>query len=639
MPGTEVVRKQSVLGGAAGIALLAFALIYRFYPSAGRPEPQPPQPIAPSSAQAPMTSLAPLPYTVPGGTAAVPPPEQASTQVPPPEPATPAPLPTKAIAALLKRADKAFAAEHLLEPKDNNALDLYQQVLASDKDNKAARDGVEKIHKSLLQQAGGALDRGDTKEAERLTAALGTLADSSDDVASLEARTRTLKQVMPMLSRAVDLLKQGRATAPANDNALNVYHEVIKLDPGNKLADAGLAQIEQGYLERALGAAAQDDFESADQVLADASSIRPGSHELLDTRSRIEGIRRQRATNTLAQATSALDSGNAELAQLLEQKALGMSPDLPGIEQFNERLRNARLYASFSPGQVITDKFLDRHGNAPSVMVIPTGSFTMGSPVDEDGHRPSEEPQREVKISAGFALGRNDVTVAEFRAFVSDTSYVTDAEKAGSSSIYNEESGRISDHRGTTWRDDYLGERAADNLPVLHVSWNDATAYAQWLASRTGKNYRLPSEAEFEYALRAGKATRYPWGDGNPLKIYENVTGIELSPRLKRSWAKAFPHYDDNSWGPAPVGKYLANAFGLYDMNGNVSKWMADCWHDNYTRAPADSKAWVNPGCASHVVRGGSWGSAPDQVRSAYRLSAPTETRSARVGMRIARDL
>jgi len=639
MPGTEVVRKQSVLGGAAGIALLAFALIYRFYPSAGRPEPQLPQPIAPSSAQTPVTPLAPLPYTLPGNSVAVPTPTPAPVGETPAEPVTPAPLPSKAIAALLKRADKAFAAEHLLEPKDNNALDLYQQVLASDKDNKAARDGIEKIHKSLLQQAGGALDRGDTKEAERLTAALGTLADSSEDVASLEARTRTLKQVMPMLSHAVDLLKQGRATSPANDNALNVYHEVIKLDPGNKLADAGLAQIEQVYLERALGAAAQDDFESADQVLADASSIRPGSHELLDTRSRIEGIRRQRATNTLAQATSALDSGNAELAQLLEQKALGMSPDLPGIEQFNERLRNARLYASFSPGQVITDKFLDRHGNAPPVVVIPTGSFTMGSPADEDGHRPSEEPQREVKIGAGFALGRDDVTVAEFRAFVGDTSYVTDAEKAGSSSIYNEESGRISDHRGTTWRDDYLGERAADNLPVLHVSWNDATAYAQWLASRTGKNYRLPSEAEFEYALRAGKATRYPWGDGNPLKIYENVTGIELSPRLKRSWAKAFPRYDDNAWGPSPVGRYLVNAFGLYDMNGNVSKWMADCWHDNYTRAPADSKAWVNPGCASHVVRGGSWGSAPDQVRSAFRLAAPTDTRSARVGLRVARDL
>ena len=641
MPGTEVVRKQSVLGGAAGIALLLFALLYRFYPSAGRSEPSAPQPAPAPSLQLPVAPLAPLPYTVTTAPPLAPPspaPAPAAESAPS-EPAAPAPIPTKAIAELLKRADKAYAADHLIEPKDANALALYQQVLAADKDNKAAQEGMEKIHKSLLQQAGAALDRGDAKESGRLIAALAAMSAPGDDVAALEARERTLKQVMPMLSHAADLLRQGRATAPFNDNALNVYHEVVKLDPGNKLADAGLAQIERGYLDRALGAAAQDDFDGADQVLGEASSIRPGSHELLDTRSRIEGIRHQRAANTLAQANSALDSGNPELARMLEQKALGISPDLPGVDEFERRLRNARLYASFSPGQVITDKFLDRQGSAPPVVVIPTGSFTMGSPESEEGHRSSEEPQREVKIDTGFALGRDDVTVAEFRAFVNDANYVTDAEKFGSSSIYNEESGRISDHKGTTWRDDYLGERAADTLPVIHVSWNDAVAYAQWLSARTGKTYRLPSEAEFEYALRAGKSTRYPWGDGNPFKIYENVTGSELSPHLKRSWAKAFPRYDDNAWGPAPVGKYLANAFGLFDMNGNVSKWVADCWHDNYTRAPADSKAWVNPGCAAHVVRGGSWGSAPDQVRSAYRLAAPTETRSARVGFRVARDL
>jgi formylglycine-generating enzyme required for sulfatase activity len=288
---------------------------------------------------------------------------------------------------------------------------------------------------------------------------------------------------------------------------------------------------------------------------------------------------------------------------------------------------------------VIVDKFLDRHGAAPAVVVVPTGTFKMGSPPGEEGHRPSEEPLREVKIDTGFAMARDDVSVAEFRAFVDDSNYITDAEKAGGSAIYNEESGRIAERHGATWRDDYLGERAADNLPVIHVSWNDAVAYAQWLSARTAKNYRLPSEAEFEYALRAGKQTRYPWGDGNPNKIYENVTGTELSPHLKRSWAKAFPRYDDGFWGPAPLGKFLPNAFGLFDMNGNVSKWVADCWHDNYTRAPADSRAWINPGCTNHVVRGGSWGSAPDQVRAAYRLAAPAETRSARVGFRVARDL
>ena len=639
MPGTEVVRKQSVLGGAAGIALLAFALAYRFYPTAQRSEPLTVQPVASVPLQAPATTLAPLPYPEPPSPLrAVPSPERPVDTAPASPPAEPAP-PPKALAALLRKADQALAADHLIEPKENSALALFQQVFEADKNNAQAKDGVEKIHNLLLQQTQAALDRGDEKESARLIAQFAALPGSEDEVAGLRGRERILHQVNPLLSHAADLLRQGHALEPPGDNALTVYRQVMKLDPGNKLADAGLTQIESSFIERALAAAAQDNFDDADKILSDASAIHPGSQPLQDTRSRIEGIRRKRAENTLAQANSALDAGDADLARLLEQKALGISPDLPGVEDFNERLRNARLYASFSPGQVITDKFLDRHGSAPAVVVIPTGTFAMGSSPSEEAHRPSEEPQRNVVISAGFALGRYDVTVAEFRQFTSDSGYVTDAERLGSSSIYNEESGRIVEKHGVTWRDDYLGEHAQDNLPVIHVSWNDATAYAAWLAQRTGKNYRLPSEAEFEYTLRAGSAARYPWGNGNPGKTYENITGNELSPHLKRSWAKAFPRYDDGSWGPSPVGKYLPNAFGLYDMDGNVSEWVADCWHDNYTRAPADSRAWLNPGCATHVVRGGSWGSAPDQVRSAYRLAAPTETRSARVGMRIARDL
>jgi formylglycine-generating enzyme required for sulfatase activity len=641
MPGTEVVRKQTVLGGAAGIALLVFALIWRFYPGAHHAEPQTAPPVASAPIPAPSMTLVRSPFVpVP-----VPQPTASTTLLPqPPDVVPPAAPPPKAIAALLKKADKALAADHLIEPAGSSALALYQQVLGSDKDNAAAQAGMEKIHKSLLQQTQTALDRGDEKESARLIAVLGELpnelSDRGEELAALQTHEKTLKQVMPLLTHGAELLKQGHATEPADGNALAVYRDVIKLDPGNKLADQGLAKIERDYLDRALGAAAQDDFSGADKILADAATLRPGSHEMLDTHTRIEGIRRQRAANTLAQANSALDSGNADLAQLLEQKALGLSPDLAGVDEFNQRLRNARLYASFNPGQVITDKFLDRHGSAPPLVVIPTGSFAMGSPADEDGHRASEEPQRQVKIDAGFALGRDDVTVAEFRTFINDAGYVTDAEKAETSSVYDEESGRIIDRHGITWRNDYLGDKAGDTFPVIHISWNDANAYAQWLAARTGKNYRLPSEAEFEYALRAGAATRYPWGDGNPTKIYANVTGDgERSPRLKRSWAKAFPHYDDHFWGPAPVGSFPPNKFGLHDIDGNVSEWVEDCWHDNYTRAPADSRAWINPGCASHVVRGGSWGSAPDQERSAYRIAAPSDTRSARVGVRVARDL
>lgn len=640
MPGTEIVRKQTVLGGAAGIALLAVALVYRFYPVSGHIVLRSPGPAEPTAVPSATLQSAPVtPPLVPVASAPV-----KQTPVAPPEPvpppAVPAEPPTKEIAALLKKADKAFADDRLIEPKDVNALALYRKVLADDATNAAALAGIEKIHNSLLQQATDALDKGDDRVASKLIDVIGSIAKTGDDYTALQTRLKTLRQVSPLLTHAADLMQQGRALTPPEDNALDVYRHVLKLDPANKLADQGLAQIERDYLDRALAAAAQDDFSGADTILGQASAIRPGSKSLLDTRTRIEGIRHERAVNTLSQANSALDAGDPNLAELLAQKALGLSSDLSGVDEFNRKLRNARLYASFSPGQAITDKFLDRHGSAPTLIVVPIGSFVMGSPDTDAEHRSTEEPQREVKIETGFALGRDELTVGEFGAFVDDSSYTTDAEKTGSSTIYDEESGRLIERRGITWRDDYLGNRAAEDLPVIHVSWNDATAYARWLSARTGKPYRLPSEAEFEYALRAGSTARYPWGDGNPVKPTENLTGDgDRSPHLKRSWAKAFPKYDDGFWGPAPVAKFPPNAFGLRDMDGNVSEWTADCWHDNYTRAPADSRAWVNPGCAAHVIRGGSWGSAPDQARSSYRLAAPSDTRSARVGIRVARDL
>jgi formylglycine-generating enzyme required for sulfatase activity len=643
MPGTEVVRKQTVLGGAAGIALLAFALVYRFYPIHGHivlRSPSPIEPTATPDATLRSAPIAPAPVvTVPQAAPAP------VAQTPPPapvvvEPAAPATPPTKEIAASLKKAGKAFDEGRLYEPKDTNALALYRKVLADDPNNAAAAAGIEKVHNYLLQQANDALDKGDEKTTGKLIEVIGGISKTGDDYTQLALRLKTLRQVAPLLTHAADLMQQGRALEPADDNALAVYRQVLTLDPANKLADQGLVQIERDFLDRALAAAAQDDYAGADKILDQAAAVRPGSQNLLDTRTRIEGIRRQRAANTMAQANSALDAGDPNLAETLAQKALALTPDLAGIDEFNRKLRNARLYASYAPGQVVTDKFLDRHGEAPPLVVVPTGSFVMGSSDADSEHRSTEGPQREVKIDAGFAMGRDEISVGAFGAFIGDASYATDAERIGTSTIYDEESGRLIERRGVTWRDDYLGARATEDMPVIHVSWSDAVAYTKWLAARTGKPYRLPSEAEFEYALRAGSTTRYPWGDSNPSKPLENLTGdLDRSPRFKRSWAKSFAKYDDGYWGPAPIGKFPADAFGLRDMDGNVSEWIDDCWHDNYTRAPSNSHAWVNPGCAVHVIRGGSWGSAPDQVRSSYRLAAPADTRSARVGFRVARDL
>ncbi|HET6546356.1 MAG TPA: SUMF1/EgtB/PvdO family nonheme iron enzyme [Rhodanobacteraceae bacterium] len=637
MPGTENIRSQHAFGGTIGIVLLGFALTYRFFPGVLELHPQAQQQAATTQANRRTAAPWAAERTQPAATSSTG--KVTGTSLAQAIAMGP-PLPTsKATAALLKKARLAEQRDKSIRPDRSKAIALYRQALQQDPDNAEALNGLRRIGGAVRDWAVAALERGDEEEAQRYATLFAELPHSEEELAGLHARLKTLHQVLPLLTHAADLMRTGHALTPAGDNALAVYRKVLALDQGNRLADAGLASIERSYLDRALAAAAQDDFSGADAILAEASAIRPGSHDLLDTRARVEGIRRQRAETVLSQARSALDSGNADLAERLGKRAQSISPDLVGLDEFNQRLHNARLYASLSPGQVIRDRLLDLSGAAPPVVVIPTGSFVMGSPADEPGHADNEEPQRQVRITAGFALGQTEVTVGQFRDFVRASNYRTDAGRLGTGSVYDEKTGRMSDRHGVTWQDDYHGQHAADDLPVINVSWNDAQAYLGWLTRHTGKTYRLPSEAEFEYALRARSTARYPWGEGNPAKPVGNFTGEGDRSPSKRSWSRAFARYSDGYWGPAPVKSFVPNTFGLYDMDGNVSEWVRDCWHDNYVRAPRTSAAWINPGCQAHVIRGGSWGSDPAQVRSAFRIAAPSNTRSARVGFRIARDL
>lgn len=641
MPGTEITRKQQNIGGTIGIIVLGAALVYRFFPNILHVTPQEQQPVSASAAvpiaSTPWTAELPVPNaplaTVPGS-----PEEIGTTFADAVSMGPPAPV-TKVVAATLKRARAAEEQGKILDPPDNNAITLYRAVLDKDAKNADALTGLKRLGGAIRDWAIAAMQRGDEESAQRYVAAVGDLPHAENELANLREELKTLHQVMPLLAHAAGLLQQGKIEGTGDETALAVYRKVMTIDPGNSLADQGLAKVERGYLDRALAASAQDDFAETDRILASAAAIRPGSQALQDTRARIEGIRHQRADMVLAQARSALDSGNPDMAEDLAKKAQAISPDLGGLDDFNQRVRNARLYASYKPGQVLRDNFLAIAGTAPALVVIPTGSFVMGSAADEEDHRDSEEPQRRVSISTGFALGQTDVTVSQFRDFVRAASYKSDAEKIGAGSFYDENTGRLSDRRGVDWKNDFHGERGGDNLPVINVSWNDAVAYVAWLTQQTGKSYRLPSETEFEYALRAGSVSRYPWGDGNPDRVIGNFTGEGDRSSSRRSWSRAFPNYSDGYWGPAPVKSFPPNAFGLYDMAGNVSEWVLDCWHDNFTRAPRDSQAWVNPGCQRHVVRGASWGSAPEQVRSAYRTSAPADTRSAQIGFRVARDL
>jgi len=645
MPSNATLRRQRTLGGALGVIVLGFALMYHFFPrlfhvdptltprrsmSMGATAPagglQPERPSATNELNAgPPLTLAPAAVIAAHSNRNADLPRQLSADPP-------------AVQALLERASKALRAGQLAGGAES-AASLFAQALKEKPDSRRAAQGLFDVRARLVAEIDQDIALGDADAASDLIDALRTLPDTAADVTQLEAGLKTLVKVRPMLVRAASLLQQGKVDQPRGESALDMYREVQKLDPQNAVAEQGIFQVQRAVLDRALAAVAQNDFAGADRALAEAQTIRPGSQQMLDVHKRVDDMRTQRANGVLAQAKSALDAGNIELARKLAAQARGIDAAVKGLQDFDEQLTNARLYASYKPGQVFSDRYLDLPGKTPAMVVIPTGNFQMGAPNGDDGHIDAELPQHTVAIGKGFAMARTAVTVGEFREFVRASGYVPDSLKLGGSSVYDERSGALRDDSDATWQDDYAGHKADDKLPVVNVSWRDATAYADWLSQRTGKVYRLPSEAEFEYALRGGTTSRYWWGDGVPTHPVENLTGSGDRSHRGRRWSNAFRGYRDGYWGPAPVMSFAANPFGLYDINGNVSEWVQDCWHDSYIRAPNDGTAWLNPGCRARVVRGGSWGSSPDQVNSAYRQGANGDVRNGRVGFRVVREL
>jgi formylglycine-generating enzyme required for sulfatase activity len=441
------------------------------------------------------------------------------------------------------------------------------------------------------------------------------------------------------LRAAGEALRAGKIDLPADDCAWSHYRAVHDLDPENAEAQQGLLAVQAALVSRAIKVAQDLDFDLAERILDDAALVRE-SRELIDeAQEEIFTFRTQHAEELEVRAVRAMDAGNFARAEreLIELIALGDADSM--VNQLRRRLEEARIYGGFRPGQVIRDHFINRALWTPESVVVMAGSFMMGSSAFEDGRQDNEGPRHRVTFRRGFAIGRTEVTVEEFRTFVDKTGYHTDAEKQGYSTVYNHHSGRLTRRDDVNWELNYEGKRAKDNDPVVHVSWNDAAAYVQWLARGTGKSYRLPTEAEFEYALRAGRKTKYWWGDGVPAKAVENLTGEHDVSRGRRQWSTYFDNYTDKYWGPAPVASFGTNPFGLHDIAGNVGEWVADCWHDTYFRAPIDGSAWLNPGCKVRIIRGGYWASSPDQARSAFRLSAPADRRDARIGFRVARDL
>lgn len=542
-----------------------------------------------------------------------------------------------------RRAAAALAEGRLFDGPDD-AIPLYLALQRLDPADARAKTGLGRSLDRLLDQGAQALrhaeDRTESlRRARQIAAVARTVAPGDPAVAAYLARVDEADQLTRLNLASERALREGRL-GEGGGGALAGFREVLKWKPGQPRAMQGVAAVESAMIRRAEAAAHAGDFATARVWLDHAAGVREDAQTVADARVRVEAIR-------MARIVELRDAGVRDLATPLGLKdARGKLAEVlriaePGnrvAAEFRERIDLATHYGLFRPGQAFTDA-LHNGGRGPEMVVVPHGGFSMGATDDEAEAADAEKPAHYVRFDRGFAMARHAVTVGEFRRFVEATQYRPRATRRGHSIVYDERSGNFVRRSGVDWRSDYAGEPAADDMPVLHVSVYDAEAYAEWLAGQTGHGYRLPSEAEYEYALRAGRQGRYPWGNGQPPRGTANLTGGNDRSPSGRSWNNAFVGYGDGYWGPAPVGRFRANAFGLKDLDGNTSEWVADCWHASYRRAPADGAAWFNPGCRSRVVRGGSWASSPAQARAAWRSSSDSDMTNARVGFRVVRGI
>jgi formylglycine-generating enzyme required for sulfatase activity len=232
--------------------------------------------------------------------------------------------------------------------------------------------------------------------------------------------------------------------------------------------------------------------------------------------------------------------------------------------------------------------------DCPEMVVVPAGSFMMGSPSGQISEW--EIPLHGVTIAKAFAVSKYELTFAEWDACVAHADCIQHVSDSG-------------------W--------GRNRQPVINVNWGDAKSYVAWLSRITGKEYRLLSEAEYEYAMRGGQQTIYPWGNAITL----NGTAMANCNKCSSQW---------DGKQTAPVGSFAPNSFGLYDMVGNVLEWVQDCWHRNYEGAPPDGSAWTSGDCSIHVARAGSWGTS---LRPANRYWHYSDNRDNNLGFRVARTL
>jgi formylglycine-generating enzyme required for sulfatase activity len=490
---------------------------------------------------------------------------------------------------------------------------------------------LREVEQALAQSvaAGEAAREAALRELQQYQAELRTLRDSlAERDAALDRAKQGLSERDAALDRAKQALSEREAALDRAKQALSERDTTLdRTRQALSERDSRLAALsrERAALERAL--------EARTQAAADSAAAAPRAVHL-------------RAPVVEPPAAPMVDVGRVEAPTPAAPPAPTLSPELPRSRRLGGPARAigwsaaALLVAAFAwlfahrspppqpavptaaaaptPGSVIRDC-----ASCPGMTVLPAGRFKQGS-----ARGPAfEQPLHWVVIGRSIAMSTSPVTLQDFGQFVA----ATGRDMQGCDTYDGEWKHRAAD----SWEHPGFAQTAAH--PVTCVSWSDAKAYANWLSTKTGHRYRLPSASEWEYAARAGAEMSPLWGpDGQGACADANVADASAGRRYP-GWA-VFP-CDDGYAYTAPVGTFKANAFGLKDMLGNVLQWTEDCWHGNYAGAPVDGSAWLDGDCAAHELRGASWFSSPSYVRADYRDRFPADYRTSSVGIRLVRDI
>ena len=405
------------------------------------------------------------------------------------------------------------------------------------------------------------------------------------------AQTRT-RQAIRAWQAAKGMDETGYLTREQADTLIALGQEV-EAQRGAQAAAARAARAEAARQARQADDAAYAESQRLDTAAAYAEYLRAypqGQH--------VQEARAREAARRAEQRAQADDAAYAQAVEADTAAAYGeylaAYPEGRHVEEARER----QAQPQYQVGQTFSDT-LQSGGQGPEMVVVPAGTFRMGCVSGRDC-QDDELPVHQVTIARPFAVGMYEVTFAEWGACVA----------SGGCNGY--QPGDMGWGRG--------------RRPVIKVSWEDAVAYIRWLSEQTGQQYRLLSEAEWEYVARAGTTTRYWWGN----KIGRNRANcFGCGSQWSGFW----------SVRTAPVGSFKANAFGLHDMHGNVWEWAQDCWNGSYSGAPRDGRAWEGGKCSRRILRGGSWESRPGSLRSANRTWDTADDRDIIYGFRIARSL